>query len=68
MNQTLQPVRLAVVSFDPGNNVVRPLMTYAVSDRRRIQFGAEYYKGPDLSYFGALRRNRTVCVDLQQFF
>jgi hypothetical protein len=51
-----------------GNNVVRPLVTYAVSDRRKIRFGAEYYSGPDLSYFGALKRNRTVFVELQQFF
>jgi hypothetical protein len=68
LQRTLQTELLAVVSFDPGNNVVRPLMTYAVSDRRKIRFGAEYYTGPDLSYFGALKRNRTIFMEVQQFF
>jgi hypothetical protein len=68
LHRTLQTELLAVTSFDPTNAIVKPLVTYAVSDQRKIRFGAEYYSGPDLSWFGSLKANRTIFVELQQFF
>ena len=44
------------------------MIAEAYTDQRKIRFGAEYYAGPDLSWFGSLKLNRTVFVELQQFF
>ncbi len=65
LNDTLQTEVLGVANFSPGNWFVRPLVTYAVSDRIKLRVGAEYYAGPDDSYFGALKRNRTAFVEMQ---
>lgn len=68
LNDTLQTELLVVANFSPANSLVRPLVTYALSDRHKIRLGAEYYSGPELSYFGELERNRTVFLEFQQFY
>lgn len=68
LHETLQTEVLAIGYFDPGNYLIRPLITYALSDQRKIIFGGEYYAGDDLTFFGALKRNRTVFAEFQQFF
>lgn len=68
LHDTLQTELLMVTNFSPTNAFIRPLVTYALSDQRKIRFGAEYYSGPQLSYFGSLRRNRTVFLEFQQFY
>lgn len=68
LHDTLQTELLMVANFSPTNFVARPLVTYALSDQRKLRLGAEYYSGPQLSYFGALERNRTVFLEFQQFY
>ena len=68
LHETLQAELLTVAYFEPTNYTVRPLLTYALSDDRKIRVGAEYYSGPQASYFGLLERNRTAFVEFQQFF
>jgi hypothetical protein len=68
LHETLQTEVLAIGYFDPTNYLIRPLLTYALSDRRKLLFGGEYYAGDDLSFFGSLKRNRTLFVEFQQFF
>jgi hypothetical protein len=68
LHDTLQTELLVITNFSPTNSLVRPLVTYALSDQRKIRLGAEYYSGPQLSYFGSLERNRTVFLEFQQFY
>jgi hypothetical protein len=68
LHDTMQTELLMVTNFSPTNSFIRPLVTYAVSDQRKIRFGAEYYSGPQLSYFGSLKPNRTVFLEFQQFY
>jgi hypothetical protein len=68
LNDTLRTEVLGIIYLDPTNYLIRPLITYALSDRRKLIFGGEYYSGDDLSFFGSLKRNRTVFVEFQQFF
>jgi hypothetical protein len=68
LHETLQAEFLTIAYFRPANFVARPLLTYALSDVRKIRAGAEYYSGPDRSYFGLLKRNRTAFVEFQQYF
>lgn len=65
LNDTLQTEVLAVANFSPNNYFLRPLLTYAISDRTKLRLGAEYYSGPDLTYFGSLKRNRTAFMEVQ---
>ncbi|QSX77643.1 DUF1302 family protein [Agrilutibacter solisilvae] len=67
-NDTLQTELLAVAQFSPDNYLLRPLVTYAWSDRVKLRAGAEYYRGPADTYFGALERNRTAFVEWQLFY
>lgn len=67
-NDTLETEVLAVVNFSPGNYLIRPLLTYSLSDRTKLRLGAEHYAGVDESYFGALKRNRTAFVEMQFSF
>lgn len=68
MNQTLQGEVLLVHYLNPGNTLIRPLLTYAISDANRFTVGAEFYRGPDASFFGQLKRNRTVFLEYRHFF
>jgi hypothetical protein len=68
LHETLQAELLTVAWFRPANFITRPLLTYALSDQRKIRAGLEYYSGPDRSYFGLLKRNRTAFLEFQQFF
>jgi hypothetical protein len=68
LHETLQTELLAVAYFEPDTWYLRPLVTYAVSDRLKVRFGGEYYEGAKASYFGLLEKNRTVFLELQQYF
>lgn len=68
LHETLETELLWISFFNPGNSLLRPLLTYGVSDKQKILFGGEYYSGPDQSFFGAFKSNRTVFFEFQQFF
>jgi hypothetical protein len=68
LHDTLQGELRVVYMFEPANYLLRPLVTYALSDSSKLIVGGEYYSGPPLSYFGALEANRTVFVEFQQSF
>ncbi len=59
-NETLNAELLGIFNINTHNSLVRPLLSYAVNDRQKAYLGAEYYSGPDDSYFGQLKRNRTI--------
>ena len=48
--------------------MVRPLVTWSVTDRTRLTVGGELYAGPPDSFFGQLEQNRTVVAEYRYFF
>jgi hypothetical protein len=68
LQQTLQAELLVVGYFQPATLFIRPLVAYALNDAERITLGGEYYLGPDASFFGQFKRNRTAFVEYQHFF
>jgi len=68
LNQTLQAELLVIDYVRPGNALIRPLMTYAMSDVDHVSVGGDYYTGPAASFFGQLEQNRTVFFEYQHFF
>jgi hypothetical protein len=41
----------------PGGGVIRPKISYAVSDRMKVLIGGELYRGDAASVFGLQRHN-----------
>ena len=47
---------------------VRPKVKYAITDRWRLTVGGDIFRGPTPSFFGRLRDNSTVYVELRWDF
>jgi hypothetical protein len=67
-NDTLEAELLVFVNFDRTNSYLRPLMTYAFTDHLKATFGGEFYRGPDGTFFGQLKRNQGVFSELRYSF
>ena len=68
LQQTLNAELLVLGYFQPATFLVRPMVGYAVTDASRLTVGGEYYTGPDDSFFGQFKKNRTAFVEYQHFF
>ena len=67
-NNTLEAELLAFVNFEHTNSYLRPLVTYAFTDHAKATLGAEFYRGPDNTPFGQLKRNRGAFAELRFSF
>jgi hypothetical protein len=54
--------------FGPRGTVVRPKLTYAVTDQVRVTAGAEIYRGDDAALFGLMRANSAGFVEFRYVF
>jgi hypothetical protein len=52
----------------PGGSVLRPKVTYAVSDRMKLLVGGELYRGDRASQFGMLRDNSGAFAEARWSF
>lgn len=60
MNRTLLAKFFYYVNFRPVNSYLRLVISYNASDHITETLGAEDFWGPEDSYFGSLKQNRTV--------
>lgn len=65
LNQTLQTELLGIAYFEPTSGLLRPLLTYALSDDSKLIVGGEHYFGPQRSFFGPFKANRTWFAEYQ---
>ena len=56
-HDTLEAEVAAAGYADPRGGVLRPKVTYDLSDRVKVLVGGELYRGTTLSQFGTLRDN-----------
>ena len=68
LHDTLEAECSAAGYFGPRGIVLRPRLTYAVSDHWKITGGAEWYDGESSSMFGLLRLNSTVFAEIRRGF
>jgi hypothetical protein len=68
LNETLETEVVGVVYFTRGDYAIRPRITYAFTDRWKGIVGADFFRGPDRSFFGNLRRNSTAYTELRWSF
>lgn len=54
--------------FRPRGIVVRPKISYALSDPLRVTAGSEIYRGDDTALFGLMRRNSSGFVEVRFTF
>lgn len=67
-HETLEGEVAGVLSFTRLGYVVRPKVTYALTDRWKVVVGADVFRGDRLSFFGNLRDNFTVYAELRWSF
>jgi hypothetical protein len=68
LDDTLRTELAAAVWFNRGDFVLRPKVSYSISDDWRIAGVVEFFGGPGDSQFGALRRNNRLFVELRRSF
>ncbi len=56
-HDTLEAEVAAAGYAEPRGGVLRPKVTYAISDRMKVLVGGEFYRGDPASIFGILRDN-----------
>ena len=67
-NDTLE-VELAVVAwFKNQDSLLRPRVSYAISDQLKAIAGAQMYRGPHESFFGRLHRQSNAFAELRASF
>lgn len=65
LNQTLQTELLYIAYFEPTSGLLRPLLTYSLTDDSKLVVGGEHYFGPQRSFFGPFKANRTWFAEYQ---
>jgi hypothetical protein len=68
LHDTLEGEILLVHYFDRPNTYLRPVLTYAFTDRFKGSLGGELYRGADDTFFGWLRKNSGVFVEARYSF
>jgi len=68
LQDTLEAELAAVVTVDRFGWVLRPRVTYALTDRWRLTVGGDLFGGERLSFFGNLRDNSAAFAELRWSF
>lgn len=68
LNETLEGEVATILLFTRFDFVVRPKVTYAVTDRWKAAVGADIFRGERRSFFGRLRDNSTVYTEFRWSF
>lgn len=67
-HDTLEAELLLVIYFNPTNMYLRPVVTYAFTDRVKGSVGGDIYSGPHDSFFGLLEQNQTFFAEVRYTF
>ncbi len=67
-NDTLEAEIRALLNFYRTNSYVRPLITYTFTDHIKGSIGAEYYSGPQDSFFGSMKSIKGMFAELRYNF
>ena len=68
LNETLEAEVGGIVTFTRLDFVVRPKITYAVTDRWKVVVGGDLFEGQRRSFFGRLRENSTAYAEIRWSF
>lgn len=60
LNETLEAKVGTILSFTRLDFLVRPKVTYALTDRWKVVMGADIFRGQRRSFFGRLQDNSAV--------
>jgi hypothetical protein len=67
-NETLEGEVVGVFVFTRGGYVLRPKLSYALTDRWKVVVGADVFRGPRPSFFDNLRKNSAAYTELRWSF
>lgn len=67
-NENLSSEVACIATFPRRSYLIRPKLTYAVTDRWKGTLGADVFRGGKDTYYGSLRDNSTAYVEIQHEF
>lgn len=68
LNETLEAEVGTILSFTRLDFLVRPKVTYALTDRWKVVMGADIFRGQRRSFFGRLQDNSAVYAEVRWSF
>ena len=68
LNETVEVELAGMWDWTRHGYLLRPKVIYAVNDKWKVTAGADYYAGPDDSFFGRLKDNKGVFAELSYGF
>lgn len=68
LHETLEPELAAVAWMTGAGWLVRPKVTYSLSDRVRLIGGAQFFGGPSQSFFGRLKDTSSGFAEIRFLF
>lgn len=67
-NDTMEAEIFMIVYLKPSNSHLRPLISYAFTDRIKGSIGAEMYVGGRETYFGSIKSNQAMFAEIRYGF
>ncbi len=67
-NETLEAELAGIYMFTRHDYLLRPKITYALTDSWKVLVAADFFRGPDDSFFGYLRNNSAGYTELSYHF
>jgi hypothetical protein len=68
LNETLEAELAGIYIFTRHDYLLRPKITYALTDSWKLLVAADFFRGSDVTYFGYLRNNSTSYTELSYHF
>lgn len=68
LNDRLRAEFSGILDLTQSSELLRGRLSYALSDRGRLDLGIDRFRGPPQSYFGSRRRNDAAWVELAWLF
>lgn len=68
LHETLEAEFSGITSLNRRDFVLKPKLIYSFSDQWKGSFGANLFRGDDNSYYGRLKDNSTVYVEIKDSF
>jgi hypothetical protein len=65
LNESLETGLNGIAFFNDGDFVLRPKITYKVTDNLRLSLGADYYSGSNNTVLGRLKDNNTAYFEIR---
>lgn len=68
LNERLKLELSTIIDISNKSSIVRPRVSYAISDAVKLQLGIDYFRGEPDSYFGSRIKNKTGFIEMSLIY